>query len=117
MNNIQKNILRKKIIEAIQKKAPEIIRSEEKYTEDEILDIILELENRNEINFQYNKKSSSVLEYLFTPQAYWFWLNATMILFTFITTIMITEENNSLIYLRYIFGSILILFLPPTKTI
>jgi len=110
-----------KILDLVEKTSPETV---EKLIEQTMLDLgiskemvieyIIELDNQGKLKFSNPPESipTKLDAYLFSTHAAWFWIIITLSVATAITVFTITEEAFPYIYIRYLLGSIFVLFLP-----
>jgi len=119
--NIKVEEIREIIINIINNRSPNtvkelinIIECEYKLEKKEILEQIIELENKNIITLKKMKieKPENIKNFFFSPKSYWFWLNGVIIIFTIIGVYFIHPNNYPINYLRFFLGSISILILP-----
>lgn len=110
-----------KILNLIKKKNPETVEDliqitirDLQLSRETALQHIIDLENKGRLILQYQEKEIPVelRDYIRSSHATWFWIIIILALSTTITIFTITEGVYPLIYIRYIFGSIFILFLP-----
>jgi len=81
---------------------------------EEALKKVLEMENSGKIRLIEPPKElpSNIADYVFSESGAWFWFIMVISLLTMTMIFTVTVENTSLIFLRYIFGSVFLLFLP-----
>jgi len=83
-------------------------------TEQEILEHVLRLQEREKIRLKTPKKvtADTFTSYVRSSQAYWYW--AILILASTTTLLVFTVPENAfpIVYMRYILGSIFVLWLP-----
>ncbi|MDG6906025.1 MAG: DUF1616 domain-containing protein [Nitrososphaerota archaeon] len=67
------------------------------------------MESTNKINLTEEKPYSSLYSYAISPLSLWYWgaVGATLL-----SLVLISVTSGVLLYLRYVFGGLLILFLP-----
>ncbi len=58
----------------------------------------------------HNKES--FISFLSPKRNYWFWIVITMSILSFVSIMLIPENGTSLSYVRYVFGFVLVAFLP-----
>lgn len=109
------------ILKVVKEKSPddvrqlvEAIREEFSIPEDGILENILRLQSEGKITLTESPMPvpQKFARYLRSKQAYWYW---TIVLVAAITTTLvftISEDNYPLVYARYIFGAIFVLWMP-----
>jgi hypothetical protein len=83
--------------------------SESGYARDRVLQRLIELENNGKILVQERVPYRSLLDYAKSPLSLWFW-GATFA--TLVSLSLVGVTAGAALYLRYFFGSLLILFLP-----
>jgi hypothetical protein len=81
----------------------------EGYTTDESVGGLLALQRDKKLTVQEAKPYSSLGSYAWSPLSLWFWaaLGAVMV-----SLALISVTSGVALYLRYVFGSVLVLFLP-----
>ena len=113
--------LRRRIIQFVEDDAPESveqlldqIQSDFEVPRDLLLDQIIKLQNDGTLVLERREVSipGSKLEYLLSGNAYWFCEVIILSTITVLSVYGIPEKSYPLVYLRYILGSIFILFLP-----
>lgn len=58
------------------------------------------------------RKNSSLLGYWFSREARWYWLTASLTLLSSFLAFNLSDNSFPLVYVRYLFGSLFILWLP-----
>lgn len=83
-------------------------------SEREILEIILQLQNEGKISLtkQQSQNSLNLTAYLKTEQALWYWITIALSAATTAVVFTIPENSYPLVYLRYVLGTIFVLWLP-----
>jgi len=96
----------KEIIKLVQLKYP--------VPEKEILERILHLQNQGKIILKNRQSSVAPLlsNYIFSTKAYWYWTIIAVAAVTATLVFTVPENAYPIVYARYVFGSIFILFLP-----
>lgn len=85
------------------------IQQELGYSQDRVLSRIMELKEEKKITLIESKPYGSLASYTFSPYSLWFWAA----LFSTLASLgLIFVTSGIAIYLRYMFGGLLILFLP-----
>jgi hypothetical protein len=81
---------------------------------DEALKFILNLENQGRLRLTQSLSNipNNLQDYLFSTYATWFWIIMILSLTTVFFVVLIPERAYPYVYIRYIFGSIFILFFP-----
>ncbi len=85
------------------------IQQELGYSRDRVLSRIMELNEEKKITLIESKPYDSLTSYTFSPYSLWFW---AALLATLASLGLIFVTSGIAIYLRYMFGGLLILFLP-----
>jgi hypothetical protein len=109
------------ILKVVKEKRPddvrqlvEAVRKEFSISEDEVLENILRLQNEGKITLTESPKPipQTFTRYLLSKQAYWYW--TTMLIAAITTTLVfaISEDNYPIVYARYLFGAIFVLWVP-----
>ena len=82
--------------------------------EETVMDRVLRLESGGKISFEkpISNVSSSLSEYFWSSLARWFWVVAILAVVTSITVFLVPEDSFPLVYVRYITGSVFVLYLP-----
>jgi hypothetical protein len=110
-----------KILQIIKEKSPETVEELLTITEEQLqitrkeaLNHINELENNGLIKFTLNPETIPINfnEYLLTENASWFWIIAIISIITILSIILIPEKFIYLNIIRYISGTIFVLYLP-----
>ena len=87
-----------------------------KFHEDKeiIMDRVLCLESEGKISFEKQSAavSSSLNEYLLSDSARWFWAVFSLAVLASIMVFFVPEDSFPLVYARYLFSSVFVLFLP-----
>jgi len=109
------------IIELIKVKEPpsieqlvKLITAETNIREKDAFKIVLAMENAGKIRLTRppDKIPSSFHDYVFSEYTIWFWSIIIISVVTMSAVFTVTSDNSSLIFLRYIFGTVFLLFLP-----
>ena len=79
------------------------------YDKDRILSRLIELKDEKKLDLVEAKPYKSLFSYAFSPYSLWFW---AALLSTIASLGLIFVTSGVVIYLRYLFGGLLILFLP-----
>lgn len=87
-----------------------------RFPEDEeaIVERLLRLESEGKISFekQVINGSCSFTEYLFSGRIIWFWFVLSIVISASVMVFVVPENAFPIVYVRYIFGSVFVLFLP-----
>lgn len=80
----------------------------------EILDVIIKLQNDGKLHLtEPQQKTLATSAYLRTSAALWFWITIALTLATIVAVFTIPADNeNPLIYVRYVLGIIFVLWMP-----
>lgn len=79
------------------------------YTEDRIISRLIDLRSSNRIQLVEKKPYSKLTSYAFSPLALWYW---SALIATLLSLVLISVSTGFALYLRYVFGGLLVLFLP-----
>lgn len=110
-----------KILELAKTKAPETVQKLIDLADQELgtprdiaLKHVIELENQGKLRMFTPPESipRNLGAYLFSIHASWFWIIITISVATTISVFTIPEKTIPYVYIRYILGSIFVLFLP-----
>jgi len=113
--------IERQLINLIKKEKPQSIEqlvhlAKEKFSlkEKEALDHIIKLLNQEKIRLTEEAKVTprQLRTYLQTSETYWFWTTILLALTTVIIVFTIPENAYPIVYIRYILGSIFVLWLP-----
>ena len=79
-----------------------------------IMDRVLRLESEGKISFEKSSASvpSSLSEYFLSDWARWFWVVFSLAVLASIMVFVVPEDSFPLVYARYVFSSVFVLFLP-----
>ena len=109
------------IIQIIKERKPQTVEqlvtlAKEKLqiSEREILETILQLQNEGKISLtkQQSQTSLKLTAYLKTEQALWYWITLTLSAATTAVVFAIPENFYPWVYVRYVLGTIFVLWLP-----
>jgi hypothetical protein len=107
------------IIQIVTDKQPEtleqlikLVQQKFSVTQTEIMEHIINLQKQGKIMLKNNTASTSIKDYLFSAQAIWFWVVIILALVGAITTFIVSENASPAVYLRYVLGSLFVLYLP-----
>jgi len=113
--------IEQRLLELVKKENPENIEqllklAKEKLSieRDEALEHIMQLINNEKIGLKEPAKltSQSLETYIRSSEAYWFWTTTSLAIATAITVFTVPEDAYPIVYIRYILGSIFVLWLP-----
>jgi len=115
------NEISDKILEIIKRSNPDSVDKLIQYMEQELkipkvtaLEHVIRLENEGKLKLTQPliEHPTNIYEYLRTSHALWFWYTMILTLTTAVSVFIIPEKTYPLVYIRYILGSIFVLFLP-----
>jgi predicted nucleic acid-binding protein len=120
-DKLEKNELAQLITYIIEEKKPQtikqlviLVKEKLQISEQEIVGSILKLQSEGKISF--TKKPSQtppkLAAYLKTEQTLWYWATIIIAVVTVATVFMIQEDLYPWVYLRYVLGTIFVLWLP-----
>jgi hypothetical protein len=119
--NLKTSNLSEHIIQIAKNKHPktvkqlvELVQQHHQLPQEEIIGHILNLQSQGKLIFKEDAMPapSSLRSYLSSSHSYWYWITVTLALLTTPTALIIPEDVIPLVYVRYLLGSIFILFLP-----
>jgi hypothetical protein len=111
----------KKILDIVKASSPETVEKlveqvqiELNIPKNEALKHVIELNNEGKLNLTSPPESipESLSKYITSTHAVWFWIIITLSISTVATIFLIPENAFPIVYLRYVLGSIFVLFLP-----
>lgn len=114
-------IIEQRILELVKKENPENIKQLIKLTrerlslkDEEALKHIMQMINHEKIRLREPPRPppQSLKAYLRSGEAFWFWITTSLAIATAITVFTIPENAYPIVYIRYILGSIFVLWLP-----
>jgi len=96
------------------KELAKLVQLEYPIPEKEILECILNLQNHGKIALKNHQSSGTppLGSYVFSIEANWYWIVIAVAIVTMTLVFTIPENAYPLVYARYLFGSIFVLFLP-----
>jgi len=109
------------ILELVKKENPENVEQLRKLakeklslTDEEALKHITQLINREKIKLKEPPQPTpqSLSAYIRSSEAYWFWTTTSLAIATAITVFTVPEDAYPIVYIRYVLGSIFVLWLP-----
>ena len=113
--------LRRIIIETIKKDMPatsenliKLIQKKTTIPREEITKYLLELEQQGKISFATKEQENLTTfpAYFFSKKSTWYWTTIIMALTASLTVFLVPNDAFPTIYIRYVLGTILVLFLP-----
>ena len=117
----EENATPEKILELVEKHNPKTVEELIQLIENDLdiarktaMEHVIHLEGQGRLKLSFPEKAipENIFEYLRSRNANWFWITMVLALATTISVFTISENSYPLIYIRYILGSIFILFLP-----
>jgi len=117
----ENSIIKQRILELVKKENPENVEQLLKLTKDklslkegEALKHIMQLISDEKIKLkqQFRPAPQSLNAYIRSSEAYWFWTTISLAMATAITVFTIPEDAYPIVYIRYVLGSIFVLWLP-----
>jgi len=116
---LQKHEVDQYIIQIVKEEKPENVEQLVKLTQNkfplpkqEILNRILSLEKNGKIRLKPRETPETLKHYLRSSQASWYWITVILALSTALLTFIIPENAFPVVYVRYVLGSIFVLWLP-----
>lgn len=109
------------IIQLVKKEKPENLEQLLKLTkerlplkDEEALKHIMQLINQEKIRLKEPSKPTPqpLKAYICSSEAYWFWTTTILAIATAITVFTVPEDAYPIVYIRYVLGSIFVLWLP-----
>ena len=119
--NLQKHEVDQYIIQIVKEEKPENVEQLVKLTQNkfplpkqEILNRILSLEKNGKIRLKPRETQTpeTLRHYLRSTQASWYWITIILTLTTASLTFIVPENAFPVVYVRYVLGSIFVLWLP-----
>lgn len=115
------SMIEKRILELVKKENPESVEqlvklAKEKLslTDEEALKHVMQLINHGKIRLEkrFQQTPQSLKTYMLSNEAYWFWTTTSLAIATAITVFTVPEGAYPIVYIRYVLGSIFVLWLP-----
>ena len=119
--NLPKDEIDQHIIQIVKEKKPEDVKEliklvQEKFPlpKQKILSRILYLQDKEKIRLKSNETvgTEKLANYLRSSQTYWYWITIILTSTTALLVFTIPENAFPLVYLRYVLGTIFVLWLP-----
>jgi hypothetical protein len=85
------------------------LESELHYSKDRVTERLVEMKANNRITLVEEELYTSLSSYALSPYSYWFW---SAFFATVFSLVLLSVTSGVALYLRYVFGGLLILFLP-----
>jgi len=110
-----------KLIEIVRETSPETVKAliaraheELGIPEDRLLKLVVGLQNDGKLNFISPPETvpASFTNYILSTAAAWFWVIIILSSATTISVFLISENAYPLVFIRYVLGTVFILFLP-----
>lgn len=120
-NDVSRDRIDQRIIQIVNEEKPqtvsELVRLVKKgsdLSDEQILDRIsyLQSDGRIAIRPEGFSPSDGLVAYLRTDKAYWYWITLGVTLVATLFVFVIPEDAAPLVYVRYVFGAIFVLWLP-----
>jgi len=115
------SMIEQRILDLVKKENPENVEqlvklAEEKLSlrREEVLKHVMQLINNGKIKLKEPHKPipQSLKAYMCSGEAYWFWTTTLLAIATVITVFAVPESSYPIVYIRYVLGSIFVLWLP-----
>jgi len=115
------SMIEQHILELVKKENPENVKQLLKLTkerlslkDEEALKHIMQLINHEKIKLKEPSQSTpkALNTYIRSSEAYWFWTTISLAIATTITVFTVPEDAYPMVYIRYVLGSIFVLWLP-----
>jgi len=109
------------ILQLVKKENPENVEQLQKLakeklslTDEEALKHIMQLINHEKIKLKEPPKPTQqcLKTYMRSNEAYWFWITTSLAIATVVTVFTVPEDAYPIVYIRYVLGSIFVLWLP-----
>ena len=117
--------VKEKMLELIERSSPETVEAlieqahqTHNIPKERLLQHIVELQNEGKLTLTSPPGSipARMDAYLFSSHAIWFWITIILLMAKAIAVYTISDKMYPYIYLRYILGSIFVLFLPGVRS-
>jgi len=114
-------MIEQRILELVKRENPESVEQLLKLTkerlsltDEEALKHIMQLINNEKIKLKEHSQQTpqSLKTYIRSTEAYWFWTTTSLAIATAITVFTVPEDAYPIVYIRYVLGSIFVLWLP-----
>jgi hypothetical protein len=119
--HITEDQLAQALIKLIKEKRPENVQQLVDLAEEQtavprqrIIELVLRLQNLGKIALEERSRTppQELFSYLKTSEAYWYWATLILAIATTITIFAIPEDAYPLVSIRYVFGTIFVIWLP-----
>ena len=109
------------IIQLIKDKKPrtvqqlvDLAKDETSIAEPKIIEHVLQLQNQGKITLKElpTQPPQKLATYLKTKEAHWYWITLILVMATALTVFTVPENAYPLVYIRYVLGTIFVLWLP-----
>jgi hypothetical protein len=107
------------ILEIVKMKQPntvkelvQLVQGEFLISEDDVIKHIVDLSSEGKLKFIEYSFPSTSKSYIFSIKAAWYWAFIAVAVATTVTVFTVPEDAYPIVCVRYIFGSIFVLFLP-----
>jgi hypothetical protein len=115
------SLIEEQVIQLVKSQNPQnfenllnLVKEKLSFSEEEALNLILKLVNSGKIKVKAQPKqaSQSLNSYMRSSEAYWFWTTISLAIATAIVVFTVPEGAYPIVYIRYVLGSIFVLWLP-----
>ncbi|EMR74193.1 Protein of unknown function (DUF1616) [Thaumarchaeota archaeon SCGC AB-539-E09] len=91
-----------------------IMEEKSSYSKVEIIDavILLKDEDKISLSLEGDTEKPRFLTFIFSETSYWYWGIVVVSIMSLFVTHFISENNYPMIYIRYVFGFIFVIFIP-----
>jgi putative Mn2+ efflux pump MntP len=90
-----------------------IVRQKYSLSDKKISNLLTKLEEEGRLNFiPKESPPSDFRKFLMSSKASWFWAAIGFVIVTSATVLLVPEDSYPLVFIRYILGGVLVLFLP-----
>jgi len=108
------------ILQVLEKEKPEnveklieLVQPKVQLPREKLIENILDLQSEGKLRLTETVASTpSMLAYLQSSKAYWYWTTIILSMTTTILVITVPEDAYPLVYIRYILGSVFVLWMP-----
>jgi uncharacterized membrane protein len=111
--------LEKAILDVLEQKQPgtvrelvHLVQEQVDATLEDIEKEVKKLHKEGQVLIEEPKQKESFISFLSSRKSRWFWILIGLLLLSFVSILLIPETGTPLSYLRYVFGFVLVAFLP-----